>query len=200
MIVIYTNYDDVTEILETFALQFIVLAGSAITLDLGPPDDSISTNIQVQLGGPTKSVFFFGHGRLHLSALEAQDEVPAIDGQNLHLLRDRLVYAACCDSTVILDPAVKKHNATVIGYNDKLRVPLGGRYRALMENCVLAGARALLSGQDAGDARKGIQQEFRLTAQQLIGTGRVRDAVMSVKVFDWNANIAALNGNPSRTI
>jgi hypothetical protein len=200
MIVLYTNYDNVAVILEGFARELVRLAGSKVALDLGPPSQSISTNVHAQLGVSSDPLFFFGHGHLTQSALMAQDQRPAIDGSNDHLLKDRFVYAACCDGMAILSNAVGTHNATVVGYSGKLKVPLENRYRSLMQHCTLAGPKVLMKGQTADDARNGIENEFRAAAQRLIATGRVRDAVVSVKVFDTNARLIALAGDASRTI
>lgn len=203
MIVVRTNYDNVTAILDGCAQELIRLVGSSISLDLGPPSNSISTNIhsQLQNSNSCKPLFFFGHGLLNPDALIAQDQQAAIDASNDQLLKDRVVYAACCDGMAILANAVNTHKATVIGYNGKLKVPLPRRYRRLMEHCVLAGAKILvLNRQNAQDARDGLEQAFRGAAQQLIATGKVADAVIGVRVFDANATITALAGDPNRTI
>lgn len=200
MIVVYTNYDNVTAILEGFARELVKLAGSMVSHDLGPPSGSVSTNVHTHLGNSNDPLFFFGHGLLTQSALIAQDQKAAIDASNDKLLRDRVVYAACCDGIAILANAVNAHNTTVIGYGGKLRVPLLNRYKRLMEHCVLSGAKTLINGQITRDARDGLERAFRGAAQQLIATGRVADAVVGVRVFDANATIAALAGDPNRTI
>jgi hypothetical protein len=201
MIAIFTNYDKTTAVLEGIAREFIRVAGPGITLVLGPPTDSVSTNVQTRLAGLKEPVFFFGHGLLTVAALMGQDQNPAIDGTYAHLLNDRIVYATCCDGLAILSAAVQTHNATVIGYRRTLNVPvLGRRYKALMQNCVLDGIRDLMQGLPASSARNNVESAFRQTAQQLIATGKVRDAVMSVQVFDWNASGVDVDGNPNRTI
>jgi hypothetical protein len=199
MIVIYTDYDPVAAVLQDFAQELIRRSGAKISLILGPPNDSLSTNIQSRLVGLKDPVFFFGHGVL--GALMGQDQQAAIDGSQAHLLNDRIVYAACCDGIPILSQAVKTYSATVIGYRGALMVPVSGRrYQNLMRTCVLSGADQLMNGVSAAAARNGVEQAFRKAAQRLIATRRVWDAVMSVQVFDWNANRVEVDGDGKRTM
>ena len=195
MIVAFTNYDPASSLLEGFARELISLAGSRVSLILGPPADSVASNIQSSLASVTAPFFFFGHGKSAPPAMVGQDQANAIDSSTHSLLADRLVYGACCYSVDILAPAASTHNTTVLGYKGKLMLPLLPVYEPLMRGCALAGAESLLRGKTVQDAHCDMQTEYDNVARRLIG-GSIQDQVVAVRVFDKNARATTFAGDP----
>ncbi|HLA10717.1 MAG TPA: hypothetical protein VJ023_08990 [Pyrinomonadaceae bacterium] len=196
MIVAFTDYeqDEVTTILAAYARTLLNAAGSLISQTLAPPTDSYSVNIQAVLASGHVPFFFFGHGDPDPPALLGQDKTTALDASNSGLLRNRFVCAICCYSIAALYEAVSNHNATVLGYDGELAVILCEPYSSKMEDCVLAGPRALLfQGCTAGEACQEIQARFYAMARELI-TGSIEDQVVAV-FMELNAGLIKLLGD-----
>ena len=73
MLVIFTNYDQVSAVLKDCALQLVRNANGRATVKLGPPH-SDSNGVQEALMATEKvTLFYFGHGELPPRGLVAQD-------------------------------------------------------------------------------------------------------------------------------
>jgi len=119
MLVIFTNYDQVSAVLEDCALQLVKKGNGRLTVKLGPPYSDSKGVQKTLMASENVTLFYFGHGELPPRGLVAQDMKPGIHSKNLDLLKNRLVFATSCYSAQSLAAASKRHGATVIGYRGK---------------------------------------------------------------------------------
>lgn len=185
MIIIYTEYDEVTGILAGYARQFGSELGAKVSKLLAAPDTADAEQAQAELASNSAPFFFFGHGMR--SGLIAQNGAIIDFSGQPHLLARRLVCATCCYSTVALAAAVAEHGATVVGYDGEVAIFLTPPYSTLLEDCLLAGPRALVDGKSADEAGWRTRRKLELLAQQLIG-GPIEDQVYAT-FLQMNANL-----------
>src|SRR5271156_3269109 len=198
MLVIFTGYDQVSEVLKDCALQLIKKANGRLTLKLGPPySDSTRVN-QTLMAQRKVTLFYFGHGELPPKGLVAQDMKPGIYAKNLALLKNRLVFATSCYSAQSLPAAAEKHGATVIGYRGQMMVSFREKDRKLQKACVLSAALSLLAGNDAATAIKAATDAYNSAADRFI-RGNAEDSVIASAVYRVNAQAVELAG-PNRTM
>lgn len=196
MLVIFTNYDQVSAVLQDCALQLVKEVNGSLTVKLGPPH-SDSRGVQETLReSKNVALFYFGHGELPPKGLVAQDMKPGIHSKNLDLLKNRLVFATSCYSAQSLAAASKRHGATVIGYRGEMMVSFRGKDRKLQKKCILAAAMSLLAGNDAATAVKAAMNAYSDAAQKLI-MGNVEDSAIASAVYQTNAQALELSG-PNR--
>jgi hypothetical protein len=186
MLLIFTDYDQVSNVLNACALELSRRAKRQVKVRLGPPKSQAETIRELLVTYPEISLFYFGHGELPPSGLIGQDKIPAIHGKHLRLLKDRLVVAATCYSAQSLAAAVKRHGATVIGYRDEFLVSFRVKDKKLQAGCILAAALSLVGGGDAITARRELAEAFERAADRLI-TGNLEDAVVASLIYRGNA-------------
>jgi hypothetical protein len=193
MLVIFTEYDQVSKILKACAGQLVREANSRIRIKLGPPKSKAAAVRKALADEKGSALFYFGHGELPPKGLIAQDRISAVDPTNLALLRNRLVVAASCYSAQSLAGAARKHGATVIGYHGDFRVSFRSKDRKLQTKCVLSAALSLLRGSDAATASKTAIAEFDQAADAMI-KGNAEDRVIASIVYRGNAQAIRLAG------
>jgi hypothetical protein len=193
MLVIFTDYDQVSKVLKACALQLVRTANGHIKVKLGPPVSRAAAVCQTLTEEKNIALFYFGHGELPPKGLIAQDQISAVHAKNLALLKNRLVFAASCYSAQSLAGAAKKHGATVIGYQGELKVSFRRQDRKLQTECVLSAALALLSGADAATAARAAVSAFDRAASTLI-EGNAEDRVIASIVYRSNAQAIRLAG------
>jgi hypothetical protein len=185
MIILYTDYDPVTSVLASYARRLNEEVGAKVSKLLAPPDGADTQHAEAELADNPAPFFFFGHG--NRSGLIAQDHATIDFNKTPHLLSDRLVCATCCQSTVALAAAAANHGATIVGYSGDLAVFLNPPYSHLMEDCLLSGPRALVSGKSAAEAGRHTRSELERLAQHLIA-GPIEDQVYA-PFLQMNANL-----------
>jgi hypothetical protein len=193
MLVIFTGYDQVSEVLKDCALQLIKKANGRLTLKLGPPDSDSKRVNQTLMARQKVTLFYFGHGELPPKGLVAQDMKPGIYARNLGLLKNRLVFATSCYSAQSLAAAAEKHGATVIGYRGQMMVSFRVKDRRLQKTCILAAALSLLAGKDAATAMKAAIDAYNSAADKFI-RGNAEDSVIASAVYRVNAQAMELAG------
>lgn len=198
MIIIYTNYDQVSDTLALGAQALAAAASARSPRVLGPPEDSKAVNIRTELASDKAPIFFFGHGVAEPYGLITQDALPFLDVQDSHFLAGRLIYATCCDSIKALEPAVMNLGATVVGYDGKLSVPWDKFYRDTMRRAVLFGPLAMLQGRTAGEVCRLQREGFNALAQELTA-GPIEDQVIAV-FLTMNADLVKLIGDEQKTM
>ena len=152
MLIIFTDYDQVSKILKTCAVELVRKASSRVRKKLGPPSSNAAAVRKTLTEEKDAPLFYFGHGELPPEGLIAQDQLSAIHPKNLALLKNRLVFAASCYSAQSLAGAAKKHGATVIGFYGEFQVSFRPKDRKCQMNCVLSAGLSLLGGGDATTA------------------------------------------------
>jgi hypothetical protein len=198
MLVIFTRYDQVSEVLKDCALQLIKKANGRVTLKLGPPYSDSTRVIQTLKEQQEVALFYFGHGELPPNGLVAQDLKPGVYGRNLRLLKNRLVFASSCYSAQSLAAAAERHGATVIGYRGQMMVSFREKDRKLQKACVLAAALELLGGKDTATAIKAATDAYSKAADKFI-KGNAEDSLIASAVYQVNAQAIELAG-PNRTM
>lgn len=193
MLIIFTDYDQVSKILKACAVQLVRKADKRIRVKLGPPLSSASAVRETLTKEKDVALFYFGHGELPPEGLMAQDQISAVHPGNLALLRNRLVFAASCYSAQSLAGAARTHGATVIGYHGEFQVSFRPGDRKRQTKCVLSAALSLLEGCDAATARATAAAEFEKAADTLI-KGNAEDRVIASLVYRSNAQAIRLAG------
>jgi hypothetical protein len=196
MLVIFTNYDQVSAVLKDCALQLVRKGNGRRTVKLGPPHSDSKGVQKTLMASQSVTLFYFGHGELPPRGLVAQDMKPGIHSKNLDLLKNRLVCATSCYSAQSLAAASKRHGATVIGYRGEMMVSFRDNDRKLQKRCILAAAMSLLAGNDAATAIKAAINAFSDAADKLI-KGNVEDSTIASAVYQINAQALELSG-PNR--
>lgn len=174
MIILYTEYDAVTRVLATYARQLNSELGAKVSKLLAPPDTADVGHVRAELAINPAPLFFFGHGTR--TGLLSQDAEKIDFNGPTHLLSRRVVCATCCHAITALADASAEHEATVFGYDGYLAVFLNPPYSRLMEDCLLAGPRALAAGESAAEASRRTSRKLEMLAQQLIA-GPIEDQV-----------------------
>lgn len=198
MIIIYTNYDQVSDTLARCAEALADAARHRGPRVLGPPEGSKAAQIRAELTSGAAPVFFFGHGASEPYGLISQDQLPFIEQHDSRLLAGRLICATCCHSVTALKQAVINFGATVVGYDGRLAVPYGGMYFEDLRRAVLSGPLALLEGRTAGEVCGVLRDEFNALAQELI-KGTIEDQVLAV-FMSANADLVKLLGDSEKTM
>ncbi len=185
MIILYTEYDRVTSVLATYARRLNAEIGANMSDLLEPPTTADARHAEGILAGNPAPLFFFGHGT-HVGLI-AQDGVVIDFNKDPHLLSKRLVCATCCQSAVALAKDAARHGATVVGYSGNVWVSLVPPYSQMLEDCLLAGPRALIAGESAVEAGKRTRNELNRLARKLIA-GPIEDQVYA-PFLQINANL-----------
>ena len=196
MLVIFTNYDQVSAVLKDCAVQLVKRGNGKITAKLGPPHSDSERVQKTLMATENVTLFYFGHGELPPRGLVAQDMKPGIHVKNLNLLKNRLVFATSCYSAQSLAAASKKHGATIIGYRGEMMVSFRNNDRKLQKQCILAAAMSLLAGNDAATAIKAAIKAYSDAAEKLIKEN-VEDSTIASAVYQINARALELSG-PNR--
>ena len=184
MIIMYTDYDDVTGVLAGYAQQFTSEFADQLSTLLSPPHEADAIHAESVLAANRAPFFFFGHGTK--AGLTAQNLAIIDFNQVPHLLSERLVCATCCESAEVLENAMKNHKASGIGYAGVVYLFLEAPYSRLMQECILASPRALARGQSPSQAGRGARDEFDRLARELI-KGSIEDQLYAT-FLNMNAN------------
>jgi hypothetical protein len=195
MLVVYTQYDAVTEVLSQIAKDFVSHYRSQVSVVLGNPESEAAAVQQMLSSHERVAVLFFGHGCPVPASLTAQDRQAAIHGGNLHLLKDRLICAFACHSWEILQADAGSYGYSVLGYEGPLQVPLLPKYYSGFRLCLFAGPELLLAGKLLQEASDAAAAEFEAMATQLIQQAGVTDKVMASMVFRPNSRAARWAGS-----
>ncbi len=199
MLVVFSNYDDATEILNKCATRFLQKATDRVCRSLGPPAATASAIELALTENQRVAVFFFGHGDLQTLSLMAHDKEPAIHPRNLKLLAERVVCATACFSWEILNNGAQAYDFTILGYKGILNLPLDFKYHESFVECVLAAPLQLLGGATARAARSEGAEVFEQVALRLVSSGSVGDAMVASLVFRKAALAMRVEGQ-DRTI
>jgi hypothetical protein len=197
--IVWTDYDLITGVLARYA-QTLVAEALGRFLVLRPPANSQSDNVQQTLSQDGAApLFFFGHGSFTPPEWYGQDLLPIVSNGTYHLLQDRLVYAICCHSINGIGQFATNFGITIVGYRGELCVFYEQPYEDLMQDCALAGPRALLNGASVQVAQDVSKEKYRKLAAELTATQDMNDQVIALFV-EMNANAVELVGAPDRTL
>jgi len=130
-----------------------------------------------------KLLFINGHGDTD-SLTGHKDEIIFSNDDNLHLLKDRIIYARACESAVSLGQAtINDNNGCFVGYNRKFSFWMDGRWSATPLNDKSAAfclepsneiVKCLINGKSASEAHtrslrmmaKNMAKIIRMTQKQ----------------------------------
>ena len=214
MIFVYTNFDDTTNVLSSYAETLLRWPGVQFLRILKPPPKgsisssiqqelvSISTNIAQELVDPRNEgvpVFFFGHGYDIPPELRGQDDKPFVGTKNPDLLRNRVLCAICCHAVQVFEPVVHGINTTIIGFRGALNVPLTSPYKESMQDCALAAPIALLANSDVQTAASKAQTAFKQLARSLFAQDDI-GAFVHAGLMQDNADIVGFCGDGGRKL
>jgi hypothetical protein len=124
-------------------------------------NDAVRARVETQLQQDDSPVFlFYGHGLP--DQMEGQDRNAVIDLNNLHLLKDRVVYVVACWTAQQLGPASVSISRCYLGYDAEVIVWFPPPYAGYLKQCVNKGILEMLStpGCTIEHARQHIIDEY----------------------------------------
>jgi hypothetical protein len=180
MIIVWTEYDEATEVLAECAEQLVAEAGSRVANAMKPAN-AVRLDIEAALtSNKTDMVFLFGHGTPNPGEYLGNDGTPALDRASVALLAGRVVCGTFCSSVDGLGEHAAGARARFLGYRGELWVPFEAPYSSTFLDCGLAGPRALVGGASVESARGASESAYRKAARVLLNRRDVRDRVHGV--------------------
>jgi hypothetical protein len=202
LIIVYTDFDNTTKVLSSYAETLLRQFGVQFLRVLKPPADSVSDAVRQELAQAAnagKPLFFFGHGYDIPPSLYGQDKQPFVSDGHWNLLKDRVLCAICCHAVESIAPLVAGMNTTIVGFRGALQVPWNAPYKDLMESSVLAAPNALLAGSDVQTAKIKAEAAFRELARLLMAKDHLEDQIHGA-FMEMNADIVGFCGDGDRKL
>ncbi len=124
-------------------------------------ENAVREKVETALKNDKYGLFlFYGHGLS--DKMLSQEDVPVLDLDNVHLLKDQIVYVVACLTAKTLGKESEKHVRCYLGYKDEIVAWFISPYKDHLERCVNKGIKSMMDHADCTilRARRHIIDEY----------------------------------------